>query len=89
VHGPVSEALRNEDVVEVRADDMAALQAALGGMAGIQSIKMTDGTLVLSCNSGTVTTHINEYCMQHGIVLSHLMQKKKSLETKFMELTNN
>jgi len=32
---------------------------------------------------------INRYCFDNGVVLTHLQLKKKSLETKFLELTNN
>ncbi|GAA4461318.1 ABC transporter ATP-binding protein [Nemorincola caseinilytica] len=89
VHGPVNEALRNEDVIEVRATDMHALEEALKQMAGISSTKISEGTLLLACEQGTGPVQVNEYCISKGIVLSHLLLKKKSLETKFMELTNN
>ena len=89
VQGPVGEALRNEDQIEVRANDMAALQAALKQMTGIPNMKVNDGTLQLTCDNGITTAQVNEYCIGKGIVLSHLLMRKKSLETKFMELTNN
>lgn len=88
VHGPVNEALRNEDVIEVRAMDMTGLQTALQAMKGITGTKMTEGTLVLTAEQGIDPKQVNEYCINKGIVLSHLVLRKKSLETKFMELTN-
>jgi ABC-2 type transport system ATP-binding protein len=33
--------------------------------------------------------YINQYCFDQGIVLNHLVLKKKSLEARFFELTNN
>jgi len=30
---------------------------------------------------------INKYCFDQGVVLNHLQLRKKSLESKFMELT--
>jgi ABC-type multidrug transport system ATPase subunit len=88
VHGPVDEVLRSEDLVEVRAADMTALENALRGMNGIGKIKLVDHTLQFACDNGLTTLQVNEYCMSKGIVLSHLVLKKKSLESKFMELTN-
>ncbi len=88
VQGPVDEALRHEDNIEVRAADIAALQQALQSLPGIRNIRVADGTLQLTCNESTGTLQINEYCISKGITLSHLLLKKKSLETKFMELTN-
>jgi ABC-2 type transport system ATP-binding protein len=32
---------------------------------------------------------MNRFCFDNGIVLNHLRLKRKSLETKFLELTNN
>jgi ABC-2 type transport system ATP-binding protein len=32
---------------------------------------------------------INRYCFEKGIILNHLRLRKKSLEAKFFELTQN
>ncbi len=89
LHGPVDEVLHSEDQVEVRATDMEKLQQALQMMSGIKKIKLVDNTLQLTCDTDIQPFQINEFCISKGIVLSHLLLKKKSLETKFMELTNN
>ncbi len=88
LHGPVDEVLRSEDQLEVRAADMGALQQALGAMPGITKMKLADQTLQLSCHDGIGPAQVNEFCMARGIILSHLVLRKKSLESKFMELTN-
>lgn len=89
LHGPVDEALRSEDQIEVKAPDIERLQQTLQNMAGIKKMKLADGTLQLTCDTNIQPIQINEFCIGNGIVLSHLLMKKKSLETKFMELTNN
>ena len=86
--GPVDEVLVSEDQVEVRAADMGALQAALQTMNGIKKVRVADTTLQLACDPSVTTAQVNEFCISKGIVLSHLLLRKKSLETKFMELTN-
>lgn len=86
--GKVDEVLRSEDQLEVAAADLNFLHHLLKEMQGIRSIQRYHSVLLLSCSEGIEPHHVNEYCMQHGVVLSHLMLKKKSLETKFMELTN-
>ncbi len=86
--GPVDEVLRAEDVVEVKADNLQELENTLQTMPGIKNIKLANGYLVLGIENGTTTKAINEYSASKGIILSHLLMKKKSLETKFMELTN-
>jgi len=87
--GPVDEVLRSEDQVEVKAGDMYALENALNAMPGVTKVQAVNGVLQVSCSESVTTQGINEYCMGKGIILSHLLLKKKSLETKFMELTNN
>lgn len=88
VTGPVEEVLRSEDLIEVKADNMEALQAALKEISDIQRMAISDsGLLQLYVAQGMQPAAINAYCMNQGITLSHLALKKKSLETKFMELT--
>lgn len=89
VTGPVDEVLRQEDLVEVRAADIAGLQHTLQALPGIRSVKLVDGTLQVACEGTLTSARLNEFCISSGIVLSHLVVKKKSLEAKFMELTNN
>jgi len=88
LNGPVNEVLLSEDQVEVRAADMTLLQQALQKMAGIRKISGSDDILNLTCEPSVTTAEVNEFCIKQGIVLSHLFLRKKSLETKFMELTN-
>lgn len=88
LHGKVDEVLLSEDQIEVRATDMGMLQKVLQQMPGMQTMKLVDDILRLSCDKAVTTGHINEFCIGKGIVLTHLLLKKKSLETKFMELTN-
>jgi ABC-type uncharacterized transport system ATPase subunit len=67
---------------------MAALQQALQAMPGIKKMALNDGTLQIACNENTDAVLLNQYCISKGIVLSHLLLRKKSLESKFMEITN-
>jgi ABC-2 type transport system ATP-binding protein len=89
LHGPVDEVLRSEDMIEVKASDMVALEAVLKMMTGISKIRLYDDTLQLTVDTEVHTAQINEFCAGKGIVLSHLVMRKKSLEAKFMELTKN
>lgn len=88
LNGKVDEVLVSEDQVEISAPDMLKLLAVVSAMPGIHSVKQQNGSLQLNCDTHISTTQINEYCIQNGITLSHLVLRKKSLETKFMELTN-
>lgn len=87
--GPVDEVLRSEDQIEIGSNDAQQLLAVIKAMPGITDAKLSINTITLSAEGNITTADINKYCTEKGITLSHLLLKKKSLETKFMELTNN
>ena len=58
-------------------------------MGGFSSIKKQNNVLQLHFTNGNINAAaINKYCFENNIALNHLQSKKKSLETKFLELTN-
>jgi len=88
--GNVDEVLVNEDVVEIAAGDMQKLETVLHTLNGYSSMRKTNNAFQLLYANGTSSLEdVNRICFNNGIVLNHLQLKKKSLETKFLELTNN
>jgi ABC-2 type transport system ATP-binding protein len=88
-HGDVNEILVNEDLVEVSSGDLQQLKNALSQMQGLTKIDIYDKVVRVFFPSGTADlAAVNQFCFNNGIVLSHLQLKKKSLESKFFELTN-
>jgi ABC-2 type transport system ATP-binding protein len=88
--GPVDEVLAQEDIVEIASADNDALENMVQDMGGFTKVKKHAGCLQLFYPVGTAQLdHINKYCFEKGITLQQLQLKKKSLETKFFELTND
>jgi ABC-2 type transport system ATP-binding protein len=88
--GPVDEVLAQEDIVEITASNNDALQTIVETMGGFSKIKKHANCLQLFYPIGTAQLEgINKYCFEKGITLQQLQLKKKSLETKFFELTND
>ena len=88
--GAVDEVLVSEDIVEISANDLTMLHDVIDKVNGYTSVKVQDGCIQLLYPVGTANLEaINRYCFENGVVLNHLQLKKKSLETKFFELTNN
>jgi len=88
--GHVNDVLVDDDIVEIGADNMDALVAAVYNYR--QDIKVTrdENKIQLILPKGTAKLdEINSYCFSKDIVLNHLLFKKKRLEAKFFELTNN
>ena len=88
--GPVDEVLAQEDIVEIAASNNDALLNTIELMGGFSKVKKHDNCLQLFYPIGTAQLEsINKYCFEKGITLQQLQLKKKSLETKFFELTND
>jgi len=88
--GDVDDVLMDEDLVELKAPDLQALASALKQFGTDIIVNNEQGTVLLKLPKGNAhPEEINKYCFSQGIVLSHLMLKKKRLEARFFELTNN
>ena len=88
--GLVDEILMDEDVVEVSAANLPQLADLMRKLSGTVLLDEKAGTVQLMLPKGTANMeNINRYCFDNGIVLSQLMLKKKRLEARFFELTNN
>lgn len=88
--GSVDEILVNEDIVELSATNLSQLELIATTLPGYTNIKKQKDCLQAFYPSGTADLEaINQYCFNNGIILNHLLLKKKSLEAKFFELTNN
>ena len=88
--GHVNDVLVDDDIVEISAADMDALTTAIKDYKNGISITREGNNLQLLLPKGSARLDdINNYCFSKGIVLNHLLFKKKRLEAKFFELTNN
>ena len=88
--GPVNEVLANEDIVELASENSLKLKSVLETFPGYLSISENDSFIQLHFPFGTAPMEaINKHCFENGIVLNQIILKKKSLESKFFELTND
>jgi ABC-2 type transport system ATP-binding protein len=88
--GAVEDVLVDEDVVEISAANPAALLTLMQQWGTAQSVSLLDNRVLLAYPKGTARPEdINRYCFAQGIALNHITIKRKRLEAKFFELTNN
>lgn len=87
--GPLEEVLRDEDRLEVKSDDLGALEKLLAAHPLAPRIQRGDGILAVAFESGTMQpAELNRYCLEGGQTLGHLVLRKKTLESRFLELTD-
>jgi len=87
--GHVDEVLVNEDIIEIASSDLVKLEKVVQSVNGFTHMKHAENnTLQLFYPMGAAKLEeVNQHCFNNGVVLTHLLLKKKSLETKFFELT--
>ncbi|MEI8343079.1 MAG: ABC transporter ATP-binding protein, partial [Verrucomicrobiota bacterium] len=53
----------------------------------VKKITRQDNRLVLELEPGRTPGDLNRLAFEHGILLDHLVSKRQSLETEFLEIT--
>ncbi|MDE3249814.1 MAG: ABC transporter ATP-binding protein, partial [Bacteroidota bacterium] len=88
--GHVNDVLADDDLIELGSNDNQELAKILFAYAPDAQLTTSGDKVLLTLPRGTANLQdINAWCFNKGIVLKHLAQKKKRLEAKFFELTNN
>jgi lantibiotic transport system ATP-binding protein len=89
--GPVAEVLNtaadNSVIITVSADDNEILEREIKNLMGVSSVVNADGVLQLQCDANLSPASINQFCFSKGIILNQLLLKRKTLETRFLEIT--
>ena len=85
VHGMVA----NEGFFELEANDMVKLQTELNQHQAVEKTEIEEGKLYVYLNANLDAAELNTYLANKGIVLSHLVKRKHSLEEQFLQLTNH
>lgn len=83
--GPVDDVGKGEETVEVQAfhDDLPIILEAFPGAA---TVKKEGNGYVVKMKEGFHSLELNRYLFEKGIVASHLVTQKKSLEKQFLEI---
>lgn len=88
--GHVDEVLAHEDIVEVSSKEPERLYTTLKDFPGYTHIRQEGKMVEMFLPIGTAKLEdVNMFCFEKGITLNLLTVKKKSLEAKFFELTND
>ena len=83
--GPIGDVGRGEETVEVIAfhDD---LNHILMQFQGTMSVQRTNGPFEVKMREGFNAGDLNKFLFDKGIVVTHLLTQKKSLEKQFLEI---
>lgn len=74
-------------LVELSAADNVQLKNILQQMPGLETVTVAENGLEVVCPESITAEQVNKFCFDRGIVLGKLNVKRKSLETRFLEIT--
>ena len=77
---------KGEGVLQLRADDMQALEEALQKYPAKEKCIREGINLLLDLKAGATPDAVNQYLAEQGIFVSHLRLRKTSLEQEFLSL---
>lgn len=83
--GAVEDVGSGNEIVEVRADAMN-LSDALNAFSGSMALHRENGYFDVTLKPGFHSIDLNKYLFDKGVVVSHLVTKKKNLERQFLEI---
>jgi len=86
--GPVQEVHAEETKVELSAEDPEKLMAVLDGFSGTKSLERSGDIFHVTLSKGATISGLSRHVYESGIILTHLMSVKKSLESQFLEILN-
>lgn len=84
--GSVYEALNANNSIEVSSKNMEELNDAIKGYRHIEKLEEEKDMLNLKLNGASTAHDLNAYLIEKGIVLTHLAERKGSLEQKFLNI---
>jgi len=88
-YGDVTGLLKTGSSIELSAENLPQLKDVLTRFKNNISVEEKENMLLLHDESEEISlSELNKYCFENGVTLTHLSIRKKALETKFLEITN-
>jgi ABC-2 type transport system ATP-binding protein len=84
--GEVSKVLAVSELLELASTDMLQLEKAISQHPEFNSIVRSDDRWLVYFKGKIIPAEVNEFLSKQGIVLTHLSERKRTLEQHFLEL---
>lgn len=87
--GRVDEMISSHGFFELKTNNQEALISLLENHKSFGNIKVQDNLVTAFLNEPMKSDDFNKHLFENGIILTHLVQRKESLEEQFLQLTDN
>ena len=88
-YGEVGSIINDEIKTEISSDQNGKLKSLLADLDWVRKVNDQNGYFEVVLAEGKTAADINRVAFENGISLNHLISKKRSLETEFLEITKN
>jgi len=85
-NGPVKELLAEDEIIELSCSNNEKLKEKLGNSGLVKELETENGLLVLTLKDKITPAEINAFAFEQKLVIHHLVSRKRSLESQFLEL---
>ena len=86
-YGHVDTILSEDILLEISTENLEYLRQAINELSGLKIVKEVKGNLIVKVSEdGMNASELNKTLLERGIVLNHLVSKKKSLEDQFLQI---
>lgn len=85
-NGPVKELLAEDEIIEISCNNNDELRTKLKQSPLVKEIEVENGLLVLTLNDQVGPAEINSFAFANSLVVHHMLSRKRSLESQFLEL---
>ena len=85
-NGPVRELLAEDEIIEISCNNNQELMMKLKGSNLAKEATIENGVLLVTLNEHVTAAEINTFAFKNNLVLHHMLSRKRSLESQFLEL---
>jgi ABC-type multidrug transport system ATPase subunit len=86
--GGVGAILNKEITVEIAAQNPEILRGVLSELNFISKLEERNGMFILSVKDGFGAADLSKIAFEHGIALTHILERKRRLEEEFLQITS-
>lgn len=87
--GTVGSILSNDITVEINSEDTESLSSFLETYAGATNVQRKNGNLEFTLSEDIPVSQLSQELFKKGLVLTHLVARKRRLEEEFLEITKD
>ncbi len=86
--GPIGSIINSDVTVELASENMEQLKSFLGTLSIVKRLHVLDKWIEIGIDKSIDHSMINKLAFENGINLTHIVARKKKLETEFLEITS-